>query len=91
MFACVLLCTLLGFCFTFCLSKIQSKFLALTIFDFRGYFALGGTIYHPNFKSLSEAVSVGFSKCFDHSLIIHTTLLSFTCVLADITDKTPDT
>ena len=53
MFACVLLCTLLGFCFTFCLSKIQSKFLALTIFDLRGYFALGGTIYHPTCKSLS--------------------------------------
>lgn len=53
MFAYVLLCTLLGFCFTFCLSKIQSKFLALTIFDLRGYFALGGTIYHPTCKSLS--------------------------------------
>lgn len=60
MFAYVLLCTLLDFCFTFCLSKIQSKFQALTIFDFSGYFALGGTIYHPSCKRLSEAVSVGF-------------------------------
>lgn len=47
MFAYVLLGTLLGFCFTFCLSKIQSKFLALIILDFRGYFALGDIIYHP--------------------------------------------
>ena len=60
MFACVLLCTLLDFCFTFCLSKIQSKFLALIIFDFSGYFVLGGTMYHPIGESLSEAVSVWF-------------------------------
>lgn len=60
MFACVLLCTLLDFCFTFCLIKIQSNFLALTIFDLRGYFVLGGTIYHQTCKSLSEAVSVWF-------------------------------
>lgn len=60
MFACVLLVCLLDFCFTFCLIKIQSKFQALTIFDLRGYFALGGTIYLPTCKSLSEAVSVWF-------------------------------
>ena len=60
MFACVLLCTLLDFCFNFCLSKIQSKFLALTIFDLRGCFALGDNLYHPTCKSLSEAVSVVF-------------------------------
>lgn len=64
MFAFVLFCTLLDFCFTFCLSKIQSKFLALTIFDLRGYFVLGGTIYHPTCKSLSEAVSSRFASQF---------------------------
>ena len=54
MFACVLLCTLLGFCFTFCLSKLLSKFMYSYFFlILRGYFALGGTIYHPTCKSLS--------------------------------------
>ena len=60
MFAYVLLCTLLDFCLTFCLSKIQSKFLALTIFYLRGYLALGDSLYHPNGESLTEAVSVVF-------------------------------
>ena len=37
MFAYVLLCNLLDFCFTFCSSKIESKFLALIIFDFNRF------------------------------------------------------
>lgn len=41
MFAFVLLGTLLDFCFTFCLSKIQSKFLAHIIFDFKRLFSVG--------------------------------------------------
>ena len=60
MFACVLLCTLLDFCFTFCLSKLLSKFRCSYFFDFKRFFALGDTIYHPTCKSLSEAVSVVF-------------------------------
>ena len=60
MFACVLLGTLLDFCFTFCLSKLLSKFRYSYFLILRGYFALGGTIYHPTCKSMSEAVSVLF-------------------------------
>ena len=60
MFAFVLLGTLLDFCSNFCLSKIQSKFLVSTIFYFRGCFVLGGTIYHPTYERLSEAVFVVF-------------------------------
>lgn len=48
MFAYVLLCTLLDFCFTFCLSKIQSKFLALIIFDFKRFVCVGWYNIPPN-------------------------------------------
>lgn len=57
MFAYVLLCTLLGFCFTFCLSKIASKLLSIHNFDFKRLFCVWWYNIPPN---LLEAIRSRF-------------------------------